>query len=70
MKIPVEVRCTPVFHKVWRYRVRDNKNKISWSKLYDIWICTQCKLWSAYKSTFTDVCSRKDRRKRDRRKAA
>ena len=66
MKIPIKVRCTPVFHKFWRYRVRPQ----GWGQLENIYICSKCKEWSSYKIGFNQVCPKKNRRKRDRRKAA
>lgn len=70
-KLPLEVTCTPVFHKIWRYRTREGR-KITWSSLKDIWICSACRMWSAYKDTFNAICSKRDRRKSksDRRRAA
>ena len=71
MTIPAKVKCTPVFHKVWRYRTiirKTNSNKIVWSRLKDIYKCSRCRTWSAYIDTFNQVCEKRDRRKRDRRK--
>lgn len=73
MKIPIAVKCTPVFHKVWRYRTVIRKTrgtKIVWSKLNNIWKCSRCRMWSAYKETFNQVCEKRDRRKCERRKCA
>ena len=69
-RLPVDVCCTPVFHKIWRYRTRSGLHKIVWSSLKDIYICSGCKMWSAYKDSFNLVCPKRERRKRDRRKVA
>jgi hypothetical protein len=70
-KIPLEVKCIPVFHKVWRYRTvirKTRSTKIVWSSLPKIYVCSACKMWSAYKDTFNAVCSKRNRRKKERRR--
>lgn len=66
VKLPAKVSCVPIFKKVYRYRTRSGQ-ELGWSTLKRIWECKHCRMWSSFRDSFSSVCSKRDRRKKERR---